>query len=266
MNTPPIKPIDANELERMAKERPDECFLKGTGILKLTDAIRHLEAQLRQAILSQSAAALNLQEFRQSLQGLKYMDTDPVEHKDTHNKAIDEALWLLDNFTQRTALPQHPAAKVPEGLPTEPPDELINAMALAYEQSPCHDLTGPMIDAYYALVAYFAATPAQAEMVKTGEADQRDYAAEMREELAARENAAIAKYFGKTDEGAKQAPANGMNPCGQVVAIDPLDADGPGVNWLGAPPNVGTLLYATPHGIFLSKDDDRTTKEKANGT
>lgn len=37
--------IDANDLEQMAKERPEECFLKGSGVLKLTDAIRKLERQ-----------------------------------------------------------------------------------------------------------------------------------------------------------------------------------------------------------------------------
>jgi hypothetical protein len=46
--------IDVNALERMAKERPDECFLKGSGILKLTSAIRYLEQQNR-ALLSLSA-------------------------------------------------------------------------------------------------------------------------------------------------------------------------------------------------------------------
>lgn len=43
----PREPIDANKLEQMAKERPNECFLKGSGVLKLTDAIRQLEAELR---------------------------------------------------------------------------------------------------------------------------------------------------------------------------------------------------------------------------
>lgn len=41
--------IDANKLEAMAKERPDECFLKGSGVLKLIDAIRTLERQLSAA-------------------------------------------------------------------------------------------------------------------------------------------------------------------------------------------------------------------------
>jgi hypothetical protein len=44
---PPLQTggIDANKLEAMAKERPDECFLKGGGVLKLIGAIRQLEAE-----------------------------------------------------------------------------------------------------------------------------------------------------------------------------------------------------------------------------
>jgi hypothetical protein len=41
-------PVDANRIEAMAKERPDDCFLKGSGILKLTGAIRTLEAKVRE--------------------------------------------------------------------------------------------------------------------------------------------------------------------------------------------------------------------------
>lgn len=39
-------PIDANKLEMMAREMPDECFLKGSGVLKLIEAIRQLETQV----------------------------------------------------------------------------------------------------------------------------------------------------------------------------------------------------------------------------
>jgi hypothetical protein len=42
--------IDANELERMAKERPDDSFLKGSGILKLIGGIRQLEGEMRVAL------------------------------------------------------------------------------------------------------------------------------------------------------------------------------------------------------------------------
>lgn len=41
------QPIDANDLEAMAKERPDEMFLKGSGVLKLLSGIRQLESELR---------------------------------------------------------------------------------------------------------------------------------------------------------------------------------------------------------------------------
>lgn len=44
-----VSGIDANDLEKMAKERPDECFLKGSGVLKLIGAIRQLEREARQA-------------------------------------------------------------------------------------------------------------------------------------------------------------------------------------------------------------------------
>lgn len=37
--------IGPNEIEKMAKEKPDECFLKGSGVLRLTGAIRELERQ-----------------------------------------------------------------------------------------------------------------------------------------------------------------------------------------------------------------------------
>jgi len=42
--------IDANDLERMAKDHPDERFLKGSGVLKLIGGIRMLEGQLRVAV------------------------------------------------------------------------------------------------------------------------------------------------------------------------------------------------------------------------
>lgn len=53
----PRRPIDANELERIAKDRPDDYFLKGSGVLKLTGAIRQLEAELR-AARAQAAPAV----------------------------------------------------------------------------------------------------------------------------------------------------------------------------------------------------------------
>ncbi len=46
-NQPERLPIDANALEAMARERPNDMFLKGSGVLKLTGAIRQLEAKVR---------------------------------------------------------------------------------------------------------------------------------------------------------------------------------------------------------------------------
>jgi hypothetical protein len=47
---PARPPVDANELERMARARPNDCFLKGSGILKLTGGIRDLEGRLGVAV------------------------------------------------------------------------------------------------------------------------------------------------------------------------------------------------------------------------
>lgn len=73
--------IDANDIERMAKERPDACFLKGSGVLKLTGAIRELEGQVRTGImieqnLNDRIAELERQvaELRDTLQGIAEAD------------------------------------------------------------------------------------------------------------------------------------------------------------------------------------------------
>ena len=41
--------IDINALERMAKERPDEAILKGSGVLKLIAEIKRLESVIEAA-------------------------------------------------------------------------------------------------------------------------------------------------------------------------------------------------------------------------
>ena len=48
-------------------------------------------------------------------------------------------------------------------VPVEPTEEMIQAMAIAHEKSPAHDLIGPMEDAYRALIA--AAPQQQGEPV-----------------------------------------------------------------------------------------------------
>lgn len=61
MNQNDQKHIDANDLEQIAKRQPDGFFLKGSGVLKLTNAIRHLEAEngALKAALSAQAKAIN---------------------------------------------------------------------------------------------------------------------------------------------------------------------------------------------------------------
>jgi hypothetical protein len=54
--------IDANELERIAKARPNDYFLRGAGVLKLIGGIRELEARLREAAAPEPVAALGLTE------------------------------------------------------------------------------------------------------------------------------------------------------------------------------------------------------------
>ncbi len=49
-------PIDANKIEQIAKEYPDEFFLKGSGVLKLVGAIRQLEREARQPVASEQVA------------------------------------------------------------------------------------------------------------------------------------------------------------------------------------------------------------------
>lgn len=65
MNTTGKPIIDANTLEAMAKERPNEKFLKGSGVLKLIQAIRDLERANRQL---QAEQPTQIKELRKALQ------------------------------------------------------------------------------------------------------------------------------------------------------------------------------------------------------
>ena len=75
--------INANDLERMAKERPGECFLKGSGILKLTGAIRTLEAEV--AVLKAQPASTEehgnklMELFKHTLGSLAHHDRAEAE-------------------------------------------------------------------------------------------------------------------------------------------------------------------------------------------
>ncbi len=65
MNTTGNPIIDANALEAMAKERPNEKFLKGSGVLKLIQAIRDLERANRQL---QAEQPIQIKNLRKALQ------------------------------------------------------------------------------------------------------------------------------------------------------------------------------------------------------
>ncbi len=84
--TKPI--IDANALEAMAKQRPEEKFLKGSGVLKLIQAIRDLERANRELRAQQTApsaaAATEVKNLRKALQF--YADKD-------HFNIADEGAW-----------------------------------------------------------------------------------------------------------------------------------------------------------------------------
>lgn len=81
--------LDANELERMARERPEECFLKGSGVLKLIAAVRQLEgevARLKRGHKSLGECIHNMTVAQQSAW---------IEWK--HGKGADAAMGWIHN-------------------------------------------------------------------------------------------------------------------------------------------------------------------------
>jgi hypothetical protein len=81
--------IDANKLEAMAKEMPDECFLKGSGVLKLLSAIRHLERELA-AAREVGKHLFNAVADQGELAERKQASIDSVEFHDVMDKYDDE--------------------------------------------------------------------------------------------------------------------------------------------------------------------------------
>lgn len=107
-------PIDANRLEQMAKERPNECFLKGSGVLKLLSGIRQLEAEIR--ALSQPPA-------------------NPCPLCDGHGTA---PVWAGENKAQP------PAVQVPEWQCDR--DKLLTIIAYAYQIAGAHEVPAHILD------------------------------------------------------------------------------------------------------------------------
>lgn len=99
--------VDANVLEKMAKERPDECFLKGSGILKLIGAIRQLEGEIRTIVvpLVSAKASASVQAARDDVSGeIDELLTAcrrailPLAHAAEGNKIYQAAYEKLDGI------------------------------------------------------------------------------------------------------------------------------------------------------------------------
>ena len=104
---PIVAPIDANALERMARDRPHDRFLKGTGILKLTGAIRVLEGQLGVAVALLSECVGPLQVSAAMIE-----DEDGGEAIETligRAKAFVDACYLKRVYLVSTSKPPEPA-------------------------------------------------------------------------------------------------------------------------------------------------------------
>jgi hypothetical protein len=112
--------IDANDIERMAKERPDECFLKGSGILKLTGAIRELERQNaeleRQLAASADKTAAIVQPVAQDAERIAHRIAELVVKHEvrTHSAIYTLALSVLKNCSRGSVAPQPQAAQSEE--------------------------------------------------------------------------------------------------------------------------------------------------------
>lgn len=120
--TKPI--IDANALEAMAKERPHEKFLKGSGVLKLIQAIRDLERANRQL---QAEQPTQIKDLRKALQfyadGHHFIKSDgdawDTVSGEPQNYWCDEAgtATVEDGSIAKLALAGHPIKFEDEDTP-----------------------------------------------------------------------------------------------------------------------------------------------------
>lgn len=102
---PERAPIDANALEAMARERPDEKFLKGTGVLKLISAIRQLEGELRTLRMADPVAGMSrelLGKIVDEAFGGSIEDTTPIEDIALSKRALAVAAGAIE-ITDREA-------------------------------------------------------------------------------------------------------------------------------------------------------------------
>ena len=136
MNASTTKPIiDANALEAIAKERPNEKFLKSSGVLKLIQAIRDLERANRQL---QAEQPTQIKDLRKALQfyadGHHFTKSDgdawDTVSGEPQNYWCDEAgtATVEDGSIAKLALAGHPIKfedearrPAPSAAPNNPP-------------------------------------------------------------------------------------------------------------------------------------------------
>ncbi|WP_426304068.1 hypothetical protein ACN9MJ_13720 [Acidovorax facilis] len=195
MNASTTKPIiDANALEAMAKERPNEKFLKGSGVLKLIQAIRDLERANRQLQAEQPTQIVNLRKALQFYADGHHFIKSEADAWDTvsgepQNYWCDEAgtATIEDGSIAMLALAGHP-------IKFEDNDAQSRATAKAAPAAPFNTETRDQIaavmlqhgteDQQRAALAYASgapAAPSQQESTRT----PQDFAIEHAEYMAA---------------------------------------------------------------------------------
>lgn len=126
-----IKPIiDANALEAMAKERPNEKFLKGSGVLKLIQAIRDLERANRQLRIQQPTPS-TAPAFQQRVQPwlLECFGAEiAADRVERNHRFLEESLELVQALGC-TASEAHQLVDYVFGRPVgDPPQEVGGVM------------------------------------------------------------------------------------------------------------------------------------------
>lgn len=106
--------IDANALERIAKERPDEFILKGSGVLKLLQAVRYLEAEVRALAAptpdsSGEGEAVDVNDVLEAVDALWDLTRQPATVGQRIDAKIALKKQILALATRPTPAP-HPAA------------------------------------------------------------------------------------------------------------------------------------------------------------
>lgn len=126
--TKPI--IDANALEAMAKERPNEKFLKGSGVLKLIQAIRDLERANRQ-LRTQQPTPSTASAFQQRVQPwlLECFGAEiAADRVERNHRFLEESLELVQALGC-TASEAHQLVDYVFGRPVgDPPQEVGGVM------------------------------------------------------------------------------------------------------------------------------------------